>query len=495
MGGMSRRPLATLALVILAAVVFAPFAGATSGGVPNDPLFTAQWGLTMVGAPQAWATSTGRGITIGIVDTGVDLTHQDLAAHILASTDCVGSDGDPTQCHGTGQDDNGHGTHIAGIANAVTNNNIGVAGMAPDARLVVAKALDSAGSGSVADINAAIEWVVDHGAEVVNLSLGDSDMLFTSQFGASLAQGIEYAWSRGAIPVLAAGNSGVLGLGGSSNYGNLDAVVVGAVGRAGTLATYSSPTGTAKWALLAPGGSADGIQADDIVSTYWVSGETNQYAYLSGTSIAASFVSGTLALLLAAGLTPTQAVNRLLANVNTLVSCGTASVNCHGLLNAAAAVAGLPPAGSASGAGPGTTATTVTPATTPVVSVAPGPTTTVPVSPSPPSPAPHGTVPPVQPTVHAAPPAVMLPTQSPVSHPPSSSPPRKSGTVAAESPTTTTLPAGTTGKRILVGLPTVARHHSGSSSVAWFALLAAGFAALVAFGIVQVMRAVPDVDS
>ena len=218
-GPMSRRPLATLALVTLAAVVFAPFASAASGGAPNDPLYSAQWGVAMVGGPQAWATSTGRGITIGVVDTGIDLTHEDLAAHVTASTDCVGSNGDPTQCHGTGQDDNGHGTHVAGIAAAVSDNKLGIAGMAPDARLVVAKVLDSGGGGSLADVNAGIEWVVDHGAKVVNLSLGDPNMLFTTQYNATLQQGIEYAWSKGAVPVLASGNSALLGLGGSSNYG------------------------------------------------------------------------------------------------------------------------------------------------------------------------------------------------------------------------------------------------------------------------------------
>jgi serine protease len=480
MGGMSRRPLATLALATLATVMFAPLAGATSGGAPNDPLFPAQWGLTMVNAPQAWATSTGRGITIGIVDTGADLTHQDLGGKVVASTNCIGSDGNPLLCHGTGQDDNGHGTHVAGIAAAMTDNNVGVAGMAPDAKLVVAKVLDSSGSGTVADVDAGILWVVGHGAQIVNLSLGDANMLFTSGTDPNLEATIAQAWDngKGAIPVLAAGNASVLGLGTSTYDNALDAVVVGAVGHDGALTGYSSPTGDAKWALLAPGGSDDGVQADDIVSTYWISGKTNQYGYLAGTSMATPFVSGTLALLLSAGLTPQQAVNRLLSTVDTSVSCGSASTNCKGMLDASAAVSGLPPAVGSSGTTAPTTTIVTLPSHQPVV-VPPPPTTTPRVS----VPSPVTFAAPAPSPIHAAPPAVMGPAKPSTA----TSAPRP-----APSTPTTTVPIGAPGDRVLVGLASSRVHHAGSSSVAWFALLAAAFAALVAVGIVQVMRAVPD---
>ena len=144
-------------------------AGAAVPATPNDPLFAKQWGLAMVGAPAAWATSTGAGTLVGVVDTGADLFHQDLAGQIVGSTNCIGSSGNPLDCHGTAQDDNGHGTEVAGIIAAATNNGQGVAGTAPEAKLLIAKAISRTGAASIEDIDAGIEWVVDHGANVVEL--------------------------------------------------------------------------------------------------------------------------------------------------------------------------------------------------------------------------------------------------------------------------------------------------------------------------------------
>ncbi len=219
---------------------------------------------------------------IGIVDTGVDVGHQDLAGKVVAGTSCINSGGNSSNCTGSPQDDNGHGTHVAGIAAAATNNGLGVAGTAPDAQLVVAKVLDSRGSGNFSDVNAGIMWVVDHGAQVVNLSLGDSTPIVPGVLGQnSLETGIEYAWSHGVVPVLASGNTNYFGLG-SQNYGNTDAMVVGATGANGQTTSYSSPPGNAKWSLVAPGGdgydatgqpTCDGAaQAHCIISTYWSAG-------------------------------------------------------------------------------------------------------------------------------------------------------------------------------------------------------------------------------
>jgi subtilisin family serine protease len=382
-----RRLACALAVAVTLAGAGAPWL--TRAAAAADPDQSKQWGLAAIGAPAAWARSTGAGIRIGIVDTGVDLAHEDLAAKIVARADCVDSGGQTSACRtgaAAGQDDYGHGTHVAGIAAAITGNGKGVAGVAPAAELVVVKAL-SADSGSADDVNAGVKWAVDHGARIVNLSIsgGLEGSLLGS--GTSLTEGIEYAWSHGAVVVLAAGNANFLGLGGA-NYGDAHAVVVGATGHDDKLTGYSSPLGNARWALLAPGGSDDGVADHEVHSTYWRSGTTNQYGELFGTSMAAPHVSGTLALLMAGGLTTQAAVDRVLATANGSVACGTAQY-CAGRLDAAAAVASLPsPTSTTTPSTVPTTATTVTSTSTPP--------TTAPVAggstPAPPAPAP-GSVP------------------------------------------------------------------------------------------------------
>lgn len=324
---MRLRVAAFVAAVFLTLAVAAAPAGASS-----DPDFAKQWALQQIEAPSAWASATGAGVRIGIVDTGIDLTHEDLAGKVVAHVNCIGSVGDPARCAGSAQDDQGHGTHVAGIAAAAKDNAKGIAGTAPDAELVVAKALSSAGAGSDADIVAGIKWVVDHGARVVNLSLGDPNFVFTSLLGTSMREGIEYAWSHGAVPVLASGNTNLLGLG-SSNYGDLDAIVVGATGPNNQVASYSSPLGNAKWAIVAPGGAGDGKAEHDVYSTFWEQGKSNQYRALAGTSMATPHVAGAVALLLGKGYTPQTAVARLLETADPQVSCG-----CRGRVDLARAV-------------------------------------------------------------------------------------------------------------------------------------------------------------
>src|SRR5438128_392257 len=153
---------------------------------------------------------------------------------------------------------------------------------APAARLVVAKVFNGA-TADQADVIAGIKWVVDHGAKVVNLSLGGAVFVAAATFGSELTEGVEYAWKHGAVPVVASGNDDLFGAGvGSSQYGNMDALVVGATGHDGKTAEYSSPTGNAKWAVLAPGGSNTQTETDDIYSTIWKKGKPNSYGYLAG---------------------------------------------------------------------------------------------------------------------------------------------------------------------------------------------------------------------
>jgi subtilisin family serine protease len=330
-GGRSKIAAAVTGLVLM----LGP--GGTPVSASNDASFDKLWGLAQIGASSAWTRTTGEGVRIGIVDTGVDLTHEDLAGRVADNTSCIGTQGDQAKCEGTAQDVYGHGTHVAGIAAAVRDNGVGVAGVAPDASLVVARAFTESGSAQEADVIAGIKWVVDHGARVVNLSLGEATFVTAATLGSGLVEGIDYAWSHGAVPVVSSGNEDLFGLGiGSNEYGDLNALVVGATGPDKRVASYSSPTGNAKWALVAPGGSG-GNNEENVFSTWWAKGKQNQYEYLAGTSMAAPHAAGAVALLLAQGLSQQQAVDRLLETADKSVDCRTNSPTCAGGLDVAAA--------------------------------------------------------------------------------------------------------------------------------------------------------------
>ena len=322
-----RRPTAlALLLVSLTAV---------PAGAGSDPFRPQQWALDVVGAREGWRAGAGKGVTIAVVDTGVDLEHEDLADRLLRGRDFV--DG------GAPQDEHGHGTHVAGIAAAAAGNGRGVAGVAPAASILPVRVLDENGSGSARDVARGIRWAVDRGARVVNLSLGD---LGEPLFGPAFDEAIAYAWSRGAIAVVAAGNEYLL----SSGYSDQDAIVVSATDREDRKPAYASGVGRAKWGMAAPGGAGEtaGREEDDILSTYWRPGRRNAYAYLAGTSMAAPHVSGAAAVLLSRGLPPRETVRRLLRTAADLGAQGPDATFGHGRLDVAAAVEGL---GRSAGAG------------------------------------------------------------------------------------------------------------------------------------------------
>lgn len=379
------RLLAGLVVVGLA-VLGASLPAGAGGSMPDDPVFQQglQWSLQRIGAPGAWARGTGEGVTIAVVDSGVDLGHEDLEPQLAGHVSCIGAAGSAKACEGSGQDDDGHGTHVAGIALAATGNGRGIAGVAPDARLLAVRVLahDCSGdectaTGSADDVAAGVRWAVDHGADVINLSLGGGTI--QGVLGCAFCDAVEYAWARGAIPVIAAGNDSAL----PSGFSDEHAVVVTATTRADSRASYSNASSgllrAARWPVSAPGGEAETDPGDcatggtpkGVLSTYWVSGQRDAYACQAGTSMAAPHVSGALAVLLSRGLAPQAAVERLLATAQDLGPPGRDDQFGFGRIDLGRAVGTAPGGTSTTSSIPGTTSTAPSSSTS-------GPSTTVP---------------------------------------------------------------------------------------------------------------------
>jgi serine protease len=275
-------------------------------------------GLTQINAPAAWTRAKGAGVTIAVVDTGVDLNHPDLQGKLVSGADLVAGQQD---CPPGPQDENGHGTHVAGIAAAVTNNGIGVAGTAPDAKIMPVRVLDADGSGTTEDVAKGIVYAADHGAQVINLSLGELPVI--SQIdpeNQQIADAIQHAWDKGSLVVAAAGNE-TFPLCDSPAWEH-HAVCVGATDQTGAPTFYSNfPNNQDTVGVRAPGGRLGALCEDDqdIWSTVWPgadfdckgSGQLSGYETLAGTSMASPFVSGVAALLYGQGLTNAQIVTKL----------------------------------------------------------------------------------------------------------------------------------------------------------------------------------------
>jgi len=279
---------------------------------PNDPGFPNQWGLTKIKAPGAWDATHGEGsVDIAIVDTGININHPDLGSKIALSINCTLS-GCPAA---TTTDPDGHGTHVAGIASAITNNGIGVAGLSWDGRLMSVKSLDDNGSGYYSWIANGIIAASDAGAEVINLSLGGTSSSYT------LESAVNYAWSHGVVVVAAAGNNGRNRRLYPAYYTN--AIAVAATDQNDKKASFSNYGGWVE--VAAPGVS--------IYSTYG-SGYTN----LSGTSMSTPFVSGLAGLIFGQnpGWSNFQVRNQIQSTADAIT--GTGRYWTYGRINACAAV-------------------------------------------------------------------------------------------------------------------------------------------------------------
>jgi subtilisin family serine protease len=263
-----------------------------AAAVPNDPYFADfQWNLRQVHAPEAWDLTTGdRRVIIAIVDTGIALDHPDLIDKLVPGINLVTPGAPPS-------DDNGHGTHMAGIAAAATNNALGVAGLNWEARLMPVKVLDQNGGGDVNRVAQGITWAVDQGARVINLSFDGPEP------APVLADAVQYARNKGALVVAAVGNDGRA----DTTYpAAFDGVMAVAATDRNDQRLASSNTGSYV-AVAAPG--------QDIPSTYWDATAGNTYALASTTSQAAPHVAGLAGLILSVNPDLSgDAVRRLIEN-------------------------------------------------------------------------------------------------------------------------------------------------------------------------------------
>ena len=330
-------------LIAVLPALFGAAPAASDNAGPGDPFSSQQWGLARIRASEAWSVATGNGVTIAVVDTGVDLSHPDLAANVDTERDADFVDG-KADTDGA-QDTAGHGTHVAGIAAAVTNNGVGVAGVAPKARILPIRVLGPQ-ENRTARIAAGIRYAADQGAQVVNLSLsydapGHVDAVVTGSLR-PVHEAIAYALSKDVVVVASAGND-TLPL--CAEPAAVDGVLcVGAVDRSDRPAYYTNfDSRRSKSYLVAPGGDQGLSCANDILST-WLRGAARScssvdgYESYAGTSMATPFVSGVAALLVQKGLKGSAVVSCMLGTADDLGVPGRDPVFGYGRLNAYRAV-------------------------------------------------------------------------------------------------------------------------------------------------------------
>ncbi len=306
--------------------------------VPNDPgYYPFQWHLdnsnnSGINAEEAWDISTGSGVTVAVIDTGIRKGSDLINACFVSGYDFVNGDDDPI-------DDNGHGTHVAGTVAQSTDNDLGVAGVAFNSCLMPIKVLDKRGEGYTSDVAEGVIFAADHGAQVINLSLGGPE---DSQ---ALKDALQYASEKGVTIVAAAGND-------SSSIPHYPAayndyvIAVGATRYDKALSYYSNYGPNID--LVAPGGdmsldqNGDGYDDGVLQQTFQKLGINIYWAYyfFQGTSMAAPHAAGAAALLIANGnaITPDEVRAALQNTAQDLGTTGRDDIYGYGLIDAFAAL-------------------------------------------------------------------------------------------------------------------------------------------------------------
>jgi thermitase len=265
--------------------------------VPNDELYSRyQWNLPIIETPAGWSFTKGtEEVIVAVVDTGVTLAHPDLSPHLTGGYNVIEPSAPP-------EDDVGHGTHVAGVISALTDNRQGVAGMTWYNKIMPVKVLDSTGMGSTYSVAEGIIWATDHGANVINLSLGN---YASAEF---LHDAIRYAFDRDVVLIAATGNDNTSQPGFPAAYPEV--LSVSATNMYGEKASFSNFGDYVD--VVAPG--------ENIASTYI----DNQYAALSGTSMASPHVAALAALVRSANpsLKNTEIYDIIRSSVSDLGTVG-----------------------------------------------------------------------------------------------------------------------------------------------------------------------------
>ena len=309
---------------------------AESFAAPNDPYYNPyQWHLSHIQSEAAWAITTGSGVTVAVLDTGLRPGGTDGIGCVSAkSTDIVNGDNDPL-------DGDGHGTHVSGTIAQRTNNGVACAGMAYGACIMAVKVLDDSGSGSFADIAEGIYYAANNGAKVINMSLGINARYAVTN-DPVMDPALEYAYSHGVTVVCAAGNDGWRK---NVSYPAIypTAIAVGATGFDNVRASYSNfGTGLD---ISVPGGdtsedlNGDGY-VDGVLQETYLDGAWGYY-FFQGTSMASPHVAAVAALLYAAGIdTPEEVRSAMTSTALDLGAAGFDSTYGAGLVQAADALGG-----------------------------------------------------------------------------------------------------------------------------------------------------------
>ncbi len=283
-------------------------------GTSNDPYFVqgSQWHLSKIQAPTAWDTTTGSSTQpVAVIDTGVRASHPDLVGKVLVGYDFVANDNDAN-------DENGHGTAVAGTVSPASNNQVGVCGVAWSNPILPVRVLDANGSGNYSAIANGIIYAADLGAKVINLSLGGTSS------SRALQDAVTYAWNKQCVLVAAAGNNG-------SNVAFYPAACTNVVAVSATNVSDTRPT----WSNF---GSYVDVSAPgvDILSVFG----NDQYAAWNGTSFSSPVASGVVALMAAANstLTNVQLVDLLIKNSDDIGALGKDVYYGNGRVNANRAV-------------------------------------------------------------------------------------------------------------------------------------------------------------